>query len=212
MLADASEARRAKTRMTGEDRRRLIVRTAFDLFSQNGFRGTTTRELAQAVGVSEPVLYQHFSNKRELYSAIVQHLVEEGLERYGERLEMVLAQPDGRKFLQDLGELMLAWYMDDPRLVRLLNFSALEGHELAEIWHQQAFLTFFSPVIERMGTMVAEGRLVDMEPIVLARAFMGMVGHYGILTVVFHQPQIELSRQQVIARFVDIFLTGAERR
>lgn len=198
--------------MTGEDRRRLIVRTAFDLFALNGFRGTTTRELAQAVGVSEPVLYQHFSNKRELYSAIVQHLIEEGLERYGGRLEMVLAQSDGRRFLQELGELTLSWYMDDPRLIRLLNFSALEGHELAEIWHQQAFLTFFSPVIERIGRMSAEGHLIDMEPMVLARAFMGMVGHYGIMTVVFHHPKIELSREEVVARFVEIYLSGAERR
>lgn len=198
--------------MSGEDRRRLIVRTAFDLFARNGFRGTTTRELAQAVGVSEPVLYQHFSNKKELYSAIVQHLVEEGISRYGDHLESVLAEPDRQRFFEQLGLLILSWYMDDSRLIRLLTFSALEGHELAEIWHQQAFSTFFAPVIERVGRMSASGQLIKMEPEVLARSFIGMVGHYGMMTEVFHYGAFDLTREEVVARFVQVFLDGAGRR
>lgn len=198
--------------MTGEDRRRLIVRTAFDLFARNGFRGTTTRELAQAVGVSEPVLYQHFSNKKELYTAIVQHLIEEGIGRYGDQLEAVLAESDTRRFFEQLGLLILAWYMDDSRLIRLLTFSALEGHELAEIWHQQAFSTFFAPVIERVARMSAAGQLIEMEPDVLARSFIGMVGHYGMMTEVFHYGAFNLSREEVVARFVTVFLDGAGRR
>ena len=38
-------------RMTGENRRLQIVRVAMRLFSQKGFRGTTTKEIAQAAGV-----------------------------------------------------------------------------------------------------------------------------------------------------------------
>jgi TetR/AcrR family transcriptional regulator len=198
--------------MTGEERRGLIVSTAFDLFARNGFRGTTTRELAHAVGVSEPVLYQHFSNKRELYCAIVQHLVEEGIARYGNQLEIVLAETEKEKFFTSLGLLIMSWYMDDSRLVRLLTFSALEGHELAEMWHDQAFTTFFNPVIERVGRMSAAGQLIDMEPEILARSFIGMVGHYGMMTEVFHYGAFALSREDVVARFVKVFLSGASRR
>lgn len=198
--------------MSGEQRRLLIVRTAFDLFAHNGFRGTTTRELAHAVGVSEPVLYQHFSNKKELYRAIVQLLIDEGTRRYGEKLEAVLAEPERESFFKQLGLLILSWYMDDSRLIRLLTFSALEGHELAEIWHERVFTTFFAPVIERVGRMSEAGQLIDMEPEVLARSFIGMVGHYGMMTEVFHYGAFALSREEVMDRFVNVFLSGAGRR
>ncbi len=198
--------------MSGGERRALIVRTAVDLFAQSGFRGTTTRELAHAVGVSEPVLYQHFSNKKELYTAIVEHIVEQEEQRFTERLEAVLREEDERAFLQGIGELVLAWYMDDPRFARLLMFSALEGHELAEIWHERAMAIFFAPVNEKVDRLVEAGRLKKMEPIVVTRAFMSMVAHYGLVTIVFKLPEFEMSREEAVARFVDIFLSGAERR
>ncbi len=198
--------------MSGGERRAQIVGTAFDLFAQGGFRGTTTRELAHAVGVSEPVLYQHFSNKRDLYTAIVEHLIEQETHRFAERLEAVLREEEVRPFLQAFGELVLAWYLEDARLPRLLLFSALEGHELAEIWHERAMAIFFAPVNEKVDRLVEAGRLKKMEPTVVTRAFMSMVAHYGLVTIVFKLPQFDMSREEAVARFVDIFLTGAERR
>jgi len=61
-----------KTRMRGEERHAAIVRCAIRLFAEKGFRGATTRELAASVGVTEPVLYQHFETKRDLYAAIIE--------------------------------------------------------------------------------------------------------------------------------------------
>ncbi|MFN2456467.1 MAG: helix-turn-helix domain-containing protein, partial [Pyrinomonadaceae bacterium] len=41
------------------------------VFSERGFRGTTTREIARAAGVSEAIIFRHFATKEELYSAIL---------------------------------------------------------------------------------------------------------------------------------------------
>ena len=60
-------------RMAGEERRLQIVRVAMRLFSQRGFRGTTTKEIAVAAGVSEAMVFRHFATKEELYSAILDH-------------------------------------------------------------------------------------------------------------------------------------------
>src|SRR5437764_12689967 len=59
-------------RMKSEERRAGIIAAAVRLFAEKGFRGTTTRELASAIGVTEPVLYQHFGTKRDLYAAIIE--------------------------------------------------------------------------------------------------------------------------------------------
>ena len=56
----------SKPRLTSEERRASIVEAACKLFADKGFRGTTTRELAAAVGVSEPILYEHFKTTRDL--------------------------------------------------------------------------------------------------------------------------------------------------
>jgi len=60
-------------RMAGEDRRLQLLAVAVSLFSDRGFRGTTTKEIAQAAGVSEAMVFRHFANKEELYAAILDH-------------------------------------------------------------------------------------------------------------------------------------------
>src|SRR5205807_8790750 len=58
-------------RMAGQERHLQILRVAMRLFSQHGFRGTTTKEIALAAGVSEAMVFRHFATKEELYSAIL---------------------------------------------------------------------------------------------------------------------------------------------
>src|SRR5215510_7088558 len=60
----------SKPRMTAEDRKLAIVKAASPLFARKGFARTTTRELAEAAGVSEPLLYKHFPSKEALYLEI----------------------------------------------------------------------------------------------------------------------------------------------
>jgi AcrR family transcriptional regulator len=59
-----------KSRMTAEERKQAIVKAALPLFARKGYAETTTRELAQAAGVSEPLLYKHFPGKEALYAEI----------------------------------------------------------------------------------------------------------------------------------------------
>jgi AcrR family transcriptional regulator len=58
-------------RLSADERRAAIVEAATNVFAQNGFHGTTTRELAKAAGVSEALLYKHFPSKESLFSAML---------------------------------------------------------------------------------------------------------------------------------------------
>ena len=57
-------------KLSGEERRAAIIRAVRQVFAEQGFDGTTTRELASAAGVSEALLFKHFPNKEALYSAM----------------------------------------------------------------------------------------------------------------------------------------------
>ncbi len=63
-------AMKTTSKMSSEDRRSVIIKTARRVFTEKGFYRTTTRELAKAAGVSEALLFKHFPSKEALYSAI----------------------------------------------------------------------------------------------------------------------------------------------
>ncbi|MBC7230777.1 MAG: TetR/AcrR family transcriptional regulator [Actinobacteria bacterium] len=53
-------------RMSGSERKRQIVQAALEIMAEQGLVGTTTRRIAEKVGVSEPALYKYFPGKKEL--------------------------------------------------------------------------------------------------------------------------------------------------
>ena len=67
----------ALTRLDSDERRRAIVAAAVPLFARKGFAGITTKELAEAAGISEALLFRHFPTKKQLYGEIL-HLGCEG--------------------------------------------------------------------------------------------------------------------------------------
>lgn len=64
------DAGKKAPRLSAAERREAILTTAAVLFGQKGLHGVTTREIAAACGVSEPVLYRHFKSKEDLYSQL----------------------------------------------------------------------------------------------------------------------------------------------
>jgi AcrR family transcriptional regulator len=91
-------------RMSSNDRRAVILDTACKLFSEKGYRGTTTRELASAAGVTEPVLYEHFPSKSDLYRAIIENQAQSGIEILTELTERFQDSEDDHAFFYALAE------------------------------------------------------------------------------------------------------------
>src|SRR5262245_2721285 len=83
----------------GEETRARLVEAALVAFSQRGFHGTTTRDIAAAAGLSPAAVYVHYKSKQELLAEIsiaghqqVAQLVEDALAESsspGEQLEAV---------------------------------------------------------------------------------------------------------------------------
>ena len=80
----------------GDDTRRRILTAALDVFSAQGYEGTTTRQLADVAQVTLPSIQYYFGSKEGLYRAVVAYLVETMEDRVGPEAERVLkAQADG---------------------------------------------------------------------------------------------------------------------
>jgi AcrR family transcriptional regulator len=55
------------SRLPAAERRDQLLATALDVFARQGFHATSMNDVAEEAGVTKPVLYQHFTSKRELY-------------------------------------------------------------------------------------------------------------------------------------------------
>lgn len=61
-------------RLPAARRRDQLIEVAIELFGRRGYHGTSMDEIADAAGVTKPVLYQHFRSKRQLYLELIETL------------------------------------------------------------------------------------------------------------------------------------------
>ena len=59
-------------RLTATERREQVLKVALAVFAQRGYHTTSMNDIADAAGVTKPVLYQHFDSKRALYIAVLE--------------------------------------------------------------------------------------------------------------------------------------------
>lgn len=198
-------------RMTGEDRRLQILRVAMRLFSQRGFRGTTTKEIALAAGVSEAMVFRHFANKEELYSAILDHkaCVHESMDPL-QVVAQAIAAKDDRAVFEGLALDALNQHDLDPEFHRLLLHSALEEHELAQMFWEKFVKRVYRTLRGYIRERQREGAMKDVEPLVIVRAFIGMIIHHSLNNNLWDRKQqlLKISNKAVARQFTDILLHG----
>ncbi len=187
------------------------MRAAIRLFAGKGYHGVTTRALAAAAGVSEPILYRHFPTKRLLYSAIIEYKARAGIAELKQLLQPHAERRDDRGFFAELGRFVLAQYRRDPSYVRLLLYSALEGHELARMFYDRQITVYYREITEYLRQRMADGAFRRMKPNLAARAFLGMVNHHALVGLLFRDRLVEDQTEAVIEGFVAVYLGGIEK-
>ena len=198
-------------RLTAQERRAAIIAAAISLFAEKGFRGVTTRELAQAVGVSEPVLYDHFPSKRDLYNAIIDSMIETSQASFGtEFLPGLEKAENDREFFIGLANAAIEWHERNPDLVRLFLFSALEGHELGDLFFFRHSSQFLKELAAHIHHRIESGHFRAVDPALAAYQFLGMVGHHGVVCALFKEGKLTTPREVVIESIVDMFLKGVQ--
>lgn len=196
------------SRMSSEERRAAIIQAAIRLFAERGFRGTTTRALAKAVRITEPVLYEHFKSKRQLYCAIIESMSQEGMARATALLQPYAEAKDDRGFFTRLGEFVLECHRGESApYARLLLFVALEDPELGALFNERQRQA--RQLLARyIGRRIREGAFRPVDPALAARVFLGMVSHHGVQSLLYEDHFVRGSRKKIVERMVDIFLRG----
>src|SRR5579872_1057777 len=124
-------------RLPATERRQQLIEVALKLFAQQGYEGTTTRQIADHAGVTEAIIYRHFPAKEDLYWAVLETQCKQRFDKAKSQnwFEDDLEKSDEDIFTQ-LAEGILRRNQDDPALLRLMFFCALEKHELASRFYK----------------------------------------------------------------------------
>ncbi len=190
-----------------EEREKLIVKAATELFSKHGFEGTTTKMIATEAGVNEALIFRHFPKKEDLYTAIVHQKLEEWTTLVSSQLEQAYSK-GLEEALFEIAEFMVNESKKDPALLRMMLFSALEKHELSQMFFQQRL-----PLIEFLEKYFKHKiknrkmRLLCVEEV--ARAFLGMIHHYILVSQVFNsKTYFKKTQKEILKGYVSIFVNG----
>jgi AcrR family transcriptional regulator len=193
--------------MNHKDRRQDILIAAMELFAQKGFRGTTTRDLAARAEVNEAIIFRHFSNKEELYKAILEAKMRQGESSRSEELKQLAESGDDVQFFEALGHTFLERHEHDTNFIRLLLFSALEGHQLSDMFLDS--MPERNPVAAYIQNRIEKGVFKPVDPYLAARALLGMFFMFVQSQELFGLKQKRsFDRKEVVQTFVSIFLTG----
>jgi AcrR family transcriptional regulator len=193
--------------MSAGGRREQILQGAMELFAGKGFRGTTTREIAQQLGISEALMFKYFPSKEALYGAIIQKRTD-GSEEMLFPKEAIQAKDD-RQVFRAIATYLISKNTQDPTFMRLIQYSALEGHELSRIFFQTHAMERTKLLSEYIRQRIKERAFRKVPPLLAARAFIGMIIHYVQSQELYGMKDFfPFSQKRVVDTFVETFLNG----
>lgn len=176
----------ASIRLDGDERRKGIVAAAVPLFARKGFAGTTTKEIAEAAGISEALLYKHFPSKKLLYEEIPRL----GCEGDPELERLALLEPSTQTLVR-MARTMVRHFLRiggaergelDTRL-RLLLHSCLEDGDYARELFDRIFERVHPLFAASIAAAAAQG---DLEPGVIASGNAFWFGQHVAAMIAFH--------------------------
>lgn len=195
------------TRVSAADRRAQIIGVAEQLFAQKGFKGTTTREIADRARVNEAILFRHFLHKEDLYWAVVDSKC--GLAKGRKDLQQILDGKSPREALVKLSEEILRRNREDPTMTRIFFYTALENHELSQRLFRAYSLRYYEILADYIREQIRRGAFRRVDPHLAARSFLGMVAeHYQSQELFGGKRYRKFEPKRLSETLADIWLGG----
>ncbi|MEE3359004.1 MAG: TetR family transcriptional regulator C-terminal domain-containing protein [Pseudomonadota bacterium] len=155
--------------------RKRILDAALEVFSQNGFRGSTLDQIASEAGLSKPNLIYYFSSKEDIHRTLLVDLLDIWLQP----LRDINANGEPREELLQYVQRKLQMSKEMPRESRLFANETLQGApRLTEIMEGglKDLVDEKAAIIEGW---IAEGKIAKVDPVHLIFSIWALTQHYA---------------------------------
>ena len=178
----SGKAPKSGNRMSGPERRAQILDAAIALFGRHGYKGTTTKSLAQASGVSEATIFKHFPTKNDLYKAAFDRRTGVGTEQFIAELQDCAERGEDERLVRMVVRAMFYGYERDRDLHRMLLFAWLEQDqaENQNLDEQIRSFPLFGFLEGYIRQRQAAGAFIRESPELLLSALVGLPVHEAI--------------------------------
>jgi AcrR family transcriptional regulator len=188
----------------GEQTRSSILQAAHDLFVEQGYHGTSMRQVASRAGVALGGLYNHFPSKEAVFEAvfITYHPYHQVLP--------YIQQAQGATFeavVHDAAARMVEVARGRPDFLNLMFIEMVEMKSA----HVQNMVNSLFPVglqiVQRLR-QIDPAALRPIPPPMLVRSFIGLFFSYFFTEILFSTNSPAEFRQDAMHHLVDIYLHG----
>ena len=176
-----------RKRLTAAERKAQLIEVAISIFGRRGFRGATTKAIADAAGISEATIFRHFPSKADLYIAAFRQRTGVGTEQFVTMLEDLADRREDEELLRALGRAMLIGYEQDRDLHRMLLYAWLDQDEAANrrMWEQIRESPLFAFLEGFVARRQAEGAFRSGDPALLSRALLALPVQHAVQTKLY---------------------------
>ena len=206
-LADAETPAQGLRRPRGAPRK-LLLTAARDLFARQDYRSTTTREIAEAAGVTEHLLFRNFGSKAGLFREALVLPFTGFVDAFGRTWESVVPEETDEEELarRFVGQLYDVFVEHQGLLLTLMAAEALSEEEMAE-----AGIADIRRALTVLSQIGAEGMRIrgmrSSKPDLPAHSTVAMIAGMAALRSTyfgFEQP----SREAIVEELVQAILHG----
>ena len=189
------------------DRPAQILREAARLFANQGYQGTSVRQIAHACGVSEAALYRHFPGKEQIYEAVVAWKA--GQHDIASHLQDLTDAPGIEAVLQGVARHILGFLDTDPELIALKFGSCAQSDPAATVLFREIRLPYIEFLRNQLEVRMASGEIRPVDPFITARCFVGMVMDCALSANIWNRAAgLHFDGDAVVANNVPIFARG----
>ena len=192
-----------------EARPQELLEAALDLFVERGYAATRLDDVARQAGVSKGTLYLYFTNKEELFKAVVR----ESLFPMLTEAEEIIRQYQGSS-AELFREFILKWWekIGDTKLSGITKLMMAESGnfpEVTQFYHDEVILRSNAIIIQMLERGIARGEFRRVDSALANRVICAPIIMLMMWKHSFGACQIEaVSPQEYLDCFIDLLLRG----
>jgi len=185
-----------------------ILKHALKLFSSKGYKATTVRDIAGAIGIKQSALYNHFKNKDEILETLISNLTSSAIVTLFDDKEVQELHKQGKSLLMSIATTfkLISFDGQNEALFKLLMQEIYNNQHIRDIYNEFFYQENVKALSKHFFMMMQDDMIKSSDPLLLANEFFA--------PLFFYQMQVSLlkldkkSTSSVVSLFekhVDIF-------
>ncbi len=164
----------------GSKTKEKILKTALKLFSSKGYKATTVRDIAGAMGMKQSALYNHFKNKDEILETLISDLTSSAIVHLFDDKEPQEAAKSGKALLAGIATKfkLLSFDGQNEALFKLLMQEIFRNERVREIYNEYFYQENVKKLSSYLFMMMQEETIKSSDPLLLANEFFSPLFFY----------------------------------